>query len=82
MLAISPFPSFFGPLNRPGSITATQGRCGNPNCHCHRPGESSHGPNLRLTYKARARPLPRASPRRPCNARPSANWPSFAGFRS
>jgi hypothetical protein len=36
---------------RPGSITATQGRCGNPHCHCHRPGEPGHGPNLRLTYK-------------------------------
>ena len=37
---------------RPGSITATRGRCGNPNCHCHKPGESGHGPSLRLTYKA------------------------------
>jgi hypothetical protein len=37
---------------RPGSITSTQGRCGNPNCHCHKPGEAGHGPNLRLTYKA------------------------------
>ncbi len=36
---------------RSGSINATQGRCGNPNCHCHKPGEPSHGPNLRLTYK-------------------------------
>jgi len=36
---------------RPGSITATQGRCGNPNCHCHRPDEPGHGPNPRLTYK-------------------------------
>lgn len=36
---------------RPGSITATQGRCGNPNCHCHKPSEAGHGPNLRLTYK-------------------------------
>jgi len=36
---------------RPGSITATQGRCGNPNCHCHQRGEPGHGPNLRLTYK-------------------------------
>jgi len=35
---------------RPGSINATQGRCGNPNCHCHKPGEPGHGPNLRLTY--------------------------------
>jgi hypothetical protein len=23
---------------RSGSITAIQGRCGKPNCHCHRPG--------------------------------------------
>jgi hypothetical protein len=37
---------------RSGSITATQGRCGNPNCRCHKPGEPGHGPNLRLTYKA------------------------------
>src|SRR5258708_25102594 len=36
---------------RPGSITTTQGRCGNPNCHCHKPDEPGHGPNLRLTYK-------------------------------
>ena len=28
-----------------------QGRCGNPNCHCHKPGEPGHGPNFRLTYK-------------------------------
>ena len=35
----------------PGSITTTQGRCGNPSCHCHQPGERGHGPNLRLTYK-------------------------------
>jgi hypothetical protein len=36
---------------RPGSITATKGRCGNPNCHCHKPGDPGHGPNLRLTFK-------------------------------
>src|SRR5487761_1568621 len=36
---------------RSGSITATSGRCGNPNCHCHRAGESGHGPYSRLTRK-------------------------------
>ena len=36
---------------RSGSISPTQGRCGNPNCRCHKPGESPHGPNLRLTCK-------------------------------
>lgn len=37
---------------RGGSITSTTGRCGKPNCHCHLPKGSGHGPNLRLTYKA------------------------------
>jgi hypothetical protein len=36
---------------RSGSITATSGRCGNPNCHCHRDGEANHGPYFRLTRK-------------------------------
>jgi hypothetical protein len=36
---------------RAGSISNTSGRCGKPNCHCHRPGQPGHGPNLRLTYK-------------------------------
>ena len=36
---------------RSGSITAIQGRCGKPNCHCHLPGQPSHGPNFRLTRK-------------------------------
>ena len=40
---------------RPGSITSTQGRCGNPNCHCHQPGQPGHGPNLRLTYKVESK---------------------------
>ena len=36
---------------RCGSITATSGRCGKPNCRCHQPKQPAHGPNLRLTYK-------------------------------
>jgi Family of unknown function (DUF6788) len=36
---------------RSGSITAIKGRCGKPNCHCHQPGQSGHGPNFRLTRK-------------------------------
>ena len=47
---------------RAGSITATQGRCGNPNCHCHQPGEKGHGPNLRLTYKASGKTVTESFP--------------------
>ena len=36
---------------RSGSITGTGGRCGNPNCHCHRTGDAGHGPYYRLTRK-------------------------------
>ena len=36
---------------RRGSISGTGGRCGTPGCHCHKPEDPGHGPNLRLTYK-------------------------------
>ena len=36
---------------RPGSITGTGGRCGNPTCHCHQPNDPGHAPHPRLTYK-------------------------------
>ena len=36
---------------RSGSITAINGRCGKPSCHCHRPNQPGHGPNFRLTRK-------------------------------
>ncbi len=36
---------------RPGSITGTGGRCGTPNCHCHRRDDPGHSPHPRLTYK-------------------------------
>ena len=36
---------------RSGSITAINGRCGKPNCHCHQPKQPGHGPNFRLTRK-------------------------------
>jgi hypothetical protein len=36
---------------RSGSISAIQGRCGKPTCHCHQPGQPGHGPNFRLTRK-------------------------------
>jgi hypothetical protein len=36
---------------RPGSVVGAVFRCGNPSCHCARPEDPGHGPNLRLTYK-------------------------------
>ena len=47
---------------RSGSITGTQGRCGNPNCHCHKPGDAGHGPNPRLTYKVKGKTVTESFP--------------------
>ncbi len=40
---------------RSGSISGTSGRCGNPNCHCHRAGDPGHGPYYRLTRKVKGK---------------------------
>lgn len=40
---------------RSGSITATYGTCGKASCHCHQPNQPRHGPNFRLTRKARGK---------------------------
>ena len=40
---------------RPGSVTGLVRRCGKPNCHCAKPDDPGHGPNLRLTYKLRGK---------------------------
>ena len=42
---------------RRGSITSITGRCGKPNCHCHRSGGRGHGPNFRLTRKVEGKTI-------------------------
>ena len=36
---------------RPGSICAVARRCGKPTCHCAKPSDAGHDPQLRLTRK-------------------------------
>lgn len=47
---------------RPGSIVGAVWRCGKPNCHCARPDDPGHGPNVRLTYKCRGKTVTEALP--------------------
>src|SRR5271169_4927664 len=47
---------------RSGSITGTGGRCGNPNCHCHRAGDPGHGPYFRLTRKVNGKTVTETFP--------------------
>jgi hypothetical protein len=47
---------------RPGSITGIVRRCGKPTCHCAQPDDPGHGPNLRLTYKAKGKTISEALP--------------------
>lgn len=36
---------------RPGSISAVTRRCGKPNCHCAKPDDPGHDPQVRLLSK-------------------------------
>ena len=36
---------------RPGSICAVARRCGKPGCHCAKPNDPGHDPQVRLTRK-------------------------------
>lgn len=36
---------------RPGSISAVVRRCGKPSCHCAKPNDPGHDPQLRLVRK-------------------------------
>jgi len=42
---------------RPGSIGAVPRRCGKPTCHCAKPQDPGHDPQLRLTYKAEGKTM-------------------------
>jgi uncharacterized protein DUF6788 len=42
---------------RRGSITATSGKCGKPNCHCAQPEDPGHGPNQRLTRRVKGKTM-------------------------
>lgn len=63
---------------RRGSITASGGRCGTPNCHCHNPDDGGHGPNPRLTYKVRGKTVTESFPS-PAAQRKAER--EIAGFR-
>lgn len=40
---------------RPGSISAVVRRCGKPTCHCAKPDDPGHHPQLRLTRTVRGK---------------------------
>lgn len=63
---------------RPGSISPTGGRCGNARCHCHKPDDPGHGPNLRLTYKVKGKTVTESFPN-PAGQRKVER--EIAGFR-
>ena len=52
---------------RPGSISAVVRRCGKPNCHCAKPGDPGHDPQLRLVRKVNGKSV----------AESFASWASF-----
>ena len=65
---------------RRGSISTTGGRCGTPGCHCHKPDDPGHGPNLRLTYKVAGKTVTESLPN--SAAQRNRKSPRFAAIRS
>src|ERR1035437_3456087 len=47
---------------RPGSICAVPRRCGNPPCHCAKPSDPGHDPQIRLTRKVNRRTVAESFP--------------------
>jgi hypothetical protein len=53
---------------RPGSISAVARRCGKPTCHCAKPNDPGHDPQLRLTRTVHGKTV-------------AESFPSAAAFR-
>ena len=66
---------------RPGSVTSTSGRCGKPDCRCHRPGQPGHGPNFRLTYKAKGKSISESLPTPPAIHKAEREVAEFRRFQ-
>lgn len=47
---------------RPGSICAVARRCGKPSCHCAKPGDSGHDPQIRLTRRVEGKTVAESFP--------------------
>lgn len=47
---------------RPGSICAVPRRCGKPTCHCAKPGDAGHDPQLRLTRRVHGKTIAESFP--------------------
>ena len=66
---------------RPGSISPTSGRCGKSNCRCHRPSQTGHGPNSRLTYKVDGKTVTESLPTRAAIAKAKREVTEFRKFQ-
>src|SRR5450759_2780911 len=47
---------------RPGSICAVARRCGKPSCHCAKPNDPGHDPQIRLTRKVEGKTVAESFP--------------------
>lgn len=47
---------------RPGSICAVPRRCGKPTCHCAKPHDPGHDPQIRLTRKVNGKTVAESFP--------------------
>ena len=66
---------------RRGSITATSGKCGKPNCHCAEKDSPGHGPSFSLTHRVAGRTVTQVIPQGPAVERAKAQIAEYHRFR-
>lgn len=66
---------------RPGSITGTGGRCGNPTCHCHRANDPGPAPHPRLTYKSNGKTVTESFPSPAAQQKAEAEIAAFRQYQ-
>jgi len=66
---------------RPGSITAVVRRCGKPTCHCAKPDDPGHDPQIRLTRRVAGKTVTETFPNPPALRKAQQEIAEFHRFQ-
>jgi len=66
---------------RPGSMTAVVRRCGKPTCHCAKPDDPGHDPQIRLTRRVAGKTVTETFPNPPALRKAQQEIAEFHRFQ-
>jgi hypothetical protein len=67
---------------QPGSVTTVIRRCGKPNCHCAKPADGGHNPQVQLTQKRSGKTVTRTLPSPAAVRKAEREIAAFRRFRA